>query len=286
MSSGDTKHKTHKTVLVLRRRSPAEAPAEGQEKEEEQEEEKQTKEEAQLPRAAKTTKQPSVGKRDVDSNASETFDWKRNSFQKYVRHLFPTQESVFDAWPVEKILADAYSWKNDKAPLYLYVTAYDCEAFEKRSYIGGSRDLFTRGCQLNGMISGAPADAKKFQGFCKIVCYLNLPPVRNYSITEFLKPCKVKRGWTSRCSQLLEIAERNSLDFKISQEVFNPKSRLYSEELAARVVHFARRQLVHKEIMSLSLQRPPPFVDEKTRSVLVKPDIHIPLDVVPFIMEL
>lgn len=172
-------------------------------------------------------------KRDHNVKASEAneFEWKENEFDKFSQTIFKSPSDFFGQWNYESILANAELWQDKMKWISLYIIANDHEQKKKHASIGRVRyDLVeTRIRQHNGKETGV--SNKALYGHCKLVFFMTLPPVRNFSSVDIKKQCGQGRGWISRCVKAIQIAFDRRIPFCISRSIFDSTSNFYSETI-------------------------------------------------------
>lgn len=160
---------------------------------------------------------------------------KMDTFSRYVNQLFLDPNDFLRDWDFDLIESDYLKWKTNARWLKIYVLANNCPSFATHTHIGCVEDVNNRVDQHNGRKPGGPSETKRAFGHWKLMCYVIVPPFRNYSSVEIKKQCKTGRGWQNRCSKALSIAFNNGLDFKIAREIFDPSSDYYTKELVEAI---------------------------------------------------
>lgn len=164
--------------------------------------------------------------------AGETQIIKRKFDQYLENDLFKgDMRNMFYNWDMEKVMRDVSKWNSPVRWLQLYIIANACEYRTLHAWVGCNSDVQTRVSQHNGDIPGGPAATRKAAKHWKLIMYVDIPPIRNYSTKHIKKMCKRGRGWASRCKRALSIASNKGLSWKISRSVFDPQTPFVSESI-------------------------------------------------------
>ena len=139
--------------------------------------------------------------------------------------------NMFYDWDMEKVMRDVKKWKSPVRWLRLYIIANACTYRTLHAWVGCNSDVKTRVDQHNGIRPGGPAATRKAAGHWKLIMYVEIPPIRNYSIKPIKRMCKRGRGWPSRCKRALSIASNKGLSWKISRSVFDSRTPFLSQSI-------------------------------------------------------
>jgi len=133
----------------------------------------------------------------------------------------------FQDWDYRRIESDYILWKPKITWLELYLQVNDCKNFDTHTHVGCVAWAMMREKQHNGEIPGGPQDTKRAMEFWKMMFYLIIPPFRNFSVHDIIQECNSKRGLASRCDYLLGVSKNMGLDFRISVQVLDKRSKFY-----------------------------------------------------------
>lgn len=127
--------------------------------------------------------------------------------------------------------------------LFIYGLVNECDKSTRHTHIGctESSKIIRRIQQHNGLIPGGPPETKRADGYWKLMFYLVVPPYRNYSSSEIKKEGKNKRGWQSKCKRSLEMAIERGLEFRISREALDEKSRYFAKDINSLLISHAEK---------------------------------------------
>jgi hypothetical protein len=141
----------------------------------------------------------------------------------------------------------------------VYGLVNECDKSTTHTHIGctESTNILFRIKQHNGIITGGPSETKRADGYWKLMFYLIIPPYRNYSSSEIKLEGRNRRGWQSKCKKTLEIAiERGTiqlflilciilhikgLEFRISEEAFDEKSKYFAKDITNLISNYATK---------------------------------------------
>jgi hypothetical protein len=167
-----------------------------------------------------------------------------DTFSMYMKDSFANGDDFFKAWDFKKIEKDYATWRVPSRWLSVYVLANDCLYFATHTHIGCTEDVMRRLNQHNGLIAGGPSETKRAVGHWKLMFYILIPPIRNYSSKDIKKQCKTGRGWASRCIKTLEIALQRGLQFRICKDVFDSESKYYTKEIVKIIEDYCSQSMV------------------------------------------
>lgn len=196
----------------------------------------------------------------------------KDNFDRYVQGLLERRRTLkqqqataaefpFADWPFDVIRQDFKSWRPDTRENYLWVivkgynqrthTKVGCSSDLRASLLENSKKLQCGGgggsSQRRGKSSAAAPAAQTEDtaaGLCKLVMWVGLPPVRNYSAPELDRSCTKGRGWVSRCSNALALALLHGLDCGLSEELLQEGNPLFIKDLRQSVDATFRRSPV------------------------------------------
>lgn len=159
----------------------------------------------------------------------------RSKFENYFsRHLFDDRHSrkIFYEWDFDRIWRESDTWKLKARPMYVYILANECERPKaKHAYVGATENIRIRMEKHNNKRPGGPPATKKDAGNWKIVMYMIIPPIRNYSTKEVKDLCKNGRGWSSKCIRAIKFATQRGLVWKVTRDIANEGSVYHSPSI-------------------------------------------------------
>lgn len=154
--------------------------------------------------------------------------------------------SIFDRWDFEEILSESKMWELRKKCLFIYIMANDCPQRRLHAKTGCVENLYQRVLQYNGIITGAPQGTRKAAGHWKLIFWMSLPPVRNYSSKEFIQELEKKRGWKTKCYTAIDIATKYNLEWKVTKDVTDENSHYYNKDIYEYAIKKTRKKIVEE----------------------------------------
>jgi hypothetical protein len=149
--------------------------------------------------------------------------------------------SIFDRWNFGDMMNESRYWELRKKCLFVYVMANDCPYRRLHAKIGCVENLSKRILQYNAIVAGAPQGTRKAAGHWKLVFWMSIPPIRNYSSKEITAEIDMRRGWKSKCCRGIEIGTEMSLDWQVTREVENKDSQYYSSKVCRLAIEKSTR---------------------------------------------
>ena len=178
------------------------------------------------------------------------FPWNICEFEQFLSRLFVKSVDFFLKWDLEKIMTLGIQWQDKLQWTAIYIIANNHSTLKKQASIGrigicvrvhfffhifkGLARLAQRFRQHNGTASPG-ANNRKLYGHCRLVFFMTLPPLRNFSSSEIIHQCRTGRGWNSRCQRAIQIAHAKALPFYVSREVFQQDSDFYSDAIVEQI---------------------------------------------------
>lgn len=148
---------------------------------------------------------------------------------------------MFMDWSFEGMASETKKWLLSTSCLYVYIVSDHYPGRRLRASIGCVADLALRLQQRKGPPQGrsmTPPDIsttsrkpKRISSAHKLMFWLRVPPVRNYSSKTIKDLIDKKRGWKSKCSEGIKIANWLGLEWKITSDIKNDKTSYYCDEL-------------------------------------------------------
>ncbi len=150
-----------------------------------------------------------------------------DQFGAYLGRVFPDDAAYFKAWDIEGIINDRPQWHLKASWINLYVCAKINSANTCTNVdIGCTEVLYKRLAERR----------TKQTTRCQLLIVVPLPPYRNFTADSLKTQCKIPRGWKLKCEKALEISLKLRLTFKISRDLLDPDSSLYSPGVS-RLLH-------------------------------------------------
>jgi hypothetical protein len=168
------------------------------------------------------------------------FPSKMNRFRSYLKSLFPENDSILKEWDFERIQREVDMWSIRNRWLKIYVLTNDSDSSATHTMVGCVDNLLRRIDQQNGSIPGGRPEAKRAEGHWKPICYVFVPPYRNYSTKVIKKESKNGRGWESRSIIALKNAIARGLQFKVFVDTLKPSSRFYAKRIAELISDYMK----------------------------------------------
>jgi hypothetical protein len=176
-------------------------------------------------------------------------DVSTDRFSAYLSTKFSDLNHIMQDWDMAKIRRDYTQWRVACRWLNLVVFANDQIT---HTHIGCVEDIRVSLDKLNGVISGGPPTTRREDGHWKALICARIPPYSNYSSKSLKEDCRVnKRGWSSRCTGLMEHARTRGLDIMISREVMDKNSPYYVDDIAEGIMNHCKRNNVEVESIFL-----------------------------------
>lgn len=139
--------------------------------------------------------------------------------------------SMFYTWNFDQMVSESRLWMVKKECLYIYIIANHCPKRRLHAMVGCTGNLARRLLQCNGVIKGGPQGTRKAAGSWKLIFWLRIPPIRNYSSKTIKSMISEKRGWKSKCHAGIVIAHWMGLEWKVSKNIKNEESSYYSVKI-------------------------------------------------------
>jgi len=141
------------------------------------------------------------------------------------------QIGMFSNWDFDQMVKEQKSWMVKKESIYVYVIANQCPYRTLHARTGTTKDINCRLLQCNGIIQGGPQETKKAAGSWKLVLWIRVPPIRNYSTKHIKKSINEKRGWKSKCNLGILTAIEMGLEWKITADIQDENSKYHADKL-------------------------------------------------------
>lgn len=151
--------------------------------------------------------------------------------ENYLGDLFCSDpKKFFFKWNFEEMNRQSDRWKTEDRYLYVYILSDESRSKTVHARVGCSSDISSPAGKKRKKRGGGGS------GGGKILLWVRVPPVRNWSTKDVKDYCKKGRGCSSRCNKLIQIATKKGLDWKISREVVrDPDSRYYLPGLSETI---------------------------------------------------
>ncbi len=157
----------------------------------------------------------------------------RGRIENYIGERFREDpRDFFFKWNFEEMIRSSDAWKLEDRYLYVYISTDENRSNTVHARVGCSSDISSPARKKRKKRNGGGGGA----GGEKILLWVRVPPVRNWSTKDVKDHCKRGRGCSSRCNKLIRIATRKGLDWKISRDVVrDPDSRYYLPGLSEAI---------------------------------------------------
>lgn len=171
----------------------------------------------------------SVESEGVESHYDKTIKQKIDTYldQKFGKEPL----NMFYSWNFDQMVSESRQWMIKKECLYIYVIANHCPKRRLHARVGCTGNLSMRLLQCNGVIKGGPQGTKKAAGSWRLIFWLRIPPIRNYSSKSIKAMISEKRGWKSKCYAGISIADWMGLEWKVSKSVKDEASSYFSTKI-------------------------------------------------------
>jgi len=152
---------------------------------------------------------------------------------EYLQQKFTNPLDMYRRWDFDEMKSEHKLWELPIHPLYIYVFANHCKRRRLHAKIGCTSYVQYRLLQSNRAIPDvSSAESKRTKtGTWKLMFWIRIPPIRNYSSKMIKKEIQIKRGWKSKCSTGMNIASSMGLEWKITREIMKEGSRYYSKKM-------------------------------------------------------
>jgi hypothetical protein len=161
-----------------------------------------------------------------------------DSFHMYLSRLFRDSADIMKEWNIDKIEHDLQDWKISYSWLKLYILTNDCESAATHTMVGCVDNLSRRIDQQNGRTPGGRPEAKRADGKWTLVCFVLIPPYRNFSTKNIKNDTENGRGWISRSSRAITSAIQMGLQFRILVDTVDIESKFYAKRLADLIANY------------------------------------------------
>lgn len=157
------------------------------------------------------------------------------TFVCYMEQLLSSTLAFFGAWDFDRIELDEKQWNTRIRWLAVYLLAnhHPEVAFRTQTHVGcvQSKDIARRMQQHMGIIPGCPAETRKALGHWKLLAFIVMPPIRNFSTKDIKERIRKGRGGASRLSRALDVAIENGYIWRVTRDVSNTESPYYMPDI-------------------------------------------------------